>query len=299
MNILYKYKLLIICVLALIALGLAQTYRHFAYKHITIEFKEMRPLHGHPGVYYKGIKIGRVENMKHNDAYTHSLVKAELYPKNLKLPQNTGAILKKEKKKKHEYDYIELIYPKKPSGILLQNKDVIKGKTTVDIESYMANQDTDSLDAIKQDIAQTVKDLDTTINALGDLFVIMSETVNENRPNLKNTTENVASASENLNRTTLKFNRAVKQKQLDNTLTNLDITTTNIKTAAGSLGNIAENIDKITSNTNAAMPAIENAISNGNCILENLNSITCGIKNTLKKPFGGIRILFGKSINEK
>lgn len=299
MNNLYKYRFLIIFVSILALAGFTGVYRHFAYRYVTIEFKEMRPFHRHPAVYYKGIKIGRALTIRHNDTFTHSLVKIVLYPHNLKLPQNITAKLKKEKRKRHEFDYIELIYPEAPSRVWLQNGDTIKGTTTIDIESFIANQDPETMEKIKDDIARTVTDLDSTINALGDLFVVIQEMVDENRPNLKTATGNMAKMSSNLNQTTFKFNTALKQEQLDNTFSNINSTTLNIKTATASLGGITANIDNVSGHTSAAMPEIGAAITNGNCVLENLCSITSGIKNTLKKPFGGLRILFGKSIPRK
>lgn len=42
----------------------------------------------------------------------------------------------------------------------------------------------------------------------------------------------------------------------------------------------------------------DTTIQNLNEILTNTNAISCGIRQTLRKPFGGIRLFFGKSIDE-
>ncbi len=292
MKVLFRYRLLFILILVLISACLTSIYKYYAYKHVIIEFKEMRPLHGHPPVYYKGIKIGRVEKTSHNDTFTRSLVKINLHPKDIKLPQNTGALLKKDKKRELEYDYIELVYPKNPSRVWLQNNDKIKGKTTVDVKTYLANQDPDTLEDINTSISKTIEDLDTTINALGDLFVILEETVQENRTNLKTTSTNLASTSKNINKATAKIEQALKQDELDNTLSNIAVTTQNLE-------NLTGNLEEIIQDTGTTMPTIENIIKNSNLLFENLNSITCAVKRALEKPFGGFRILFGRSINEK
>ena len=47
------------------------------------------------------------------------------------------------------------------------------------------------------------------------------------------------------------------------------------------------------------MPNIETGVNDTGYIIKNLNEITCGIKNTLKKRFGGIRLLFGRTIGKE
>ena len=60
--------------------------------NITVKFKELRPLPRHVEVLYKGIKIGHAVSAKHTDDFEHTLVKLELRPKHLALPNNMRGI---------------------------------------------------------------------------------------------------------------------------------------------------------------------------------------------------------------
>ena len=60
---------------------------------------------------------------------------------------------------------------------------------------------------------------------------------------------------------------------------------------------ISSDFTNTTKDINKTMPNVGLSLKNFQGITSNLNSITCGIKQTLKKPFGGLRLLFGKVIN--
>jgi len=46
------------------------------------------------------------------------------------------------------------------------------------------------------------------------------------------------------------------------------------------------------------LPSVTSSIENTGCIIKNLNEITCGISSTLKKRGGGLRLIFGKTIDK-
>ncbi len=76
---------------------------------------------------------------------------------------------------------------------------------------------------------------------------------------------------------------------------NLEETTENVRTSTTDL---QETVRKINEFTNGNLPNIETGVNDTSYIIRNLNQITCGVKNTLKKRFGGLRLLFGRTIGK-
>jgi len=62
---------------------------------------------------------------------------------------------------------------------------------------------------------------------------------------------------------------------------------------------LQETVRKINEFTNGNLPNIETGVNDTSYIIRNLNQITCGVKNTLKKRFGGLRLLFGRTIGKE
>ena len=61
---------------------------------------------------------------------------------------------------------------------------------------------------------------------------------------------------------------------------------------------VSENLGGTTNAIGQSMPMLECALANATAVTANLKEITAGIKCTMRKPFGGLRILFGRSINK-
>lgn len=259
-------------------------YKQLTYTYITVQFKELRPMEKSIPVYYKGLIIGKAKESKHSDDYNHTLVKVVLYPKNLHLPSNTEVYLKQIVKNKHTSDFLELIYPETPNNKLLNDGSYLKGHTTVDIESYMKNLKTDDLETIKNNLTNATENLNNALSGLSELFILLQDVVNDSRANLKATTKNINETSANLNQASHKINNSIKEEQLTNSLNNIE--------------NSIQNIEQITENFNHTMPSVNKSINATEEILANTNTITYGIKESLKKPFGGLRLIFGKTINE-
>lgn len=251
-------------------------HKLFTFTYITAEFNELRPIKGFMPVYYKGIIIGRAKEAKHSPDFKHTQIRLVLYPKNLLLPSNTEAQLKKEKKKNKDIEFLELIYPKEPTLVMLSNHSKIKGIATVDTETFLANQHPDDLEEIKENLMNSAQNLSYALSALGEIFDNTNEILKENQKNIYQTTKNV----ENI---TIKINKAIKQQQLENTLSNIETSTTSI----------VQSLDSF----NKAMPNVDNSISQTKDVMCNLNAITCGIRKTLSKNFGLMRLFFGRTIN--
>ena len=260
-------------------------------------------------MYYKGIVVGKALDRNHTDDYKYTLVNVVLYPKNLMLPDNTKVLLKKEKRNNEkEHDFLELIYPKEPSDKMIADGTELKGKATVDVDSFMANQDPDDLQQIKENLASASENLDDATGQLTELLVLIQDVIKENQVSIKSLSKNLAgcllytsdAADEsknlagttgNLNQITSKFDRSIKQKSLDNTMTSIDESVKNVQTLTSSLNGTTQSI-------NTAMPRIDTTLYETQSLVSNANAITCGIRQTLSKRFGGLRILFGKTVKE-
>jgi len=248
----------------------------FTFTYITAEFDELRPIKGFMPVYYKGIIVGRAKEAKHSNDFKHSLIRLVLYPKNLLLPTNTTVQLKKEKKKHKEIDFLELIYPDEPTLVMLSNHSKIKGTATLDTETFLANQHPDDLEQIKENLMTSAQNLSYALSALGEIFDNVNIILKENQKNIYQTTKNV----ENM---TLKVNKAIKQQQLENTLSNIETSTNSIVSSLNSLNNTIPNVDSSLNQTKEMM-----------C---NLNAISCGVRKTLSKNFSLIKLFFGRVID--
>lgn len=292
-------KMIITIFLILIAVLGLFIYRLINYTYITVKFKELRPCECTLPVYYKGIAIGKAKEKKHSDDYTFTLVKVVLYPKKLLLPVNTEVLLKKEKKRGHEKDFLELIYPKDPSKDMIADGSVLNGRTTVDFVTFLANQDPESLEQIKQNLTTGSENLSIAFSSLADLFTTLQSAVEENRSGLKKSSSNLAQTTDNFNQISSKFNKALKQESLNNGVSNLEAATGNIDQSTKNFQVITGNLNGTTNSINEVIPRIDSALYQAQGTLCNMNEITCGVKETLKKRFGGWRILFGKTISPK
>lgn len=285
------YKSLVIIIL-LIALGVS----YYIYKtstFVTAEFEKLRPFHDRAPIYYNGFSIGRVIRVRPNKDYTSTIVTLWLHPHDLKLPTNIEAHLKKERNRwDKKFDYIDIIYPKQPSGYFLKDGDRVAGKTTVELESYLANQDPESLEAIKTDFAETVKNLNITVQTLGDLFGTLNSMAEEVRPNLvkassdlRESSGNVVKVSENVDAFTGNINNAFNEERMNTTARNVQI--------------MSKNMKLMTHEINKTIPQVQCTICEVNKVLSNVDEMTAGLNCTMKKPFGGLRLIFGSPVSKK
>ena len=261
---------------------------------------DARPVRNKIPVYYKGYRIGKVEKIKPGDDFKSTMVTIVLYPKNLRLPSNTTALLTREKRERREIDFINLIYPEEPSALPLRSGDRINGFTTVDIESYFSSKAiSGDLDKITNNVNSLLESLNATSKALTMLMDVLTETVNENRPSIKIMTGNLARMSDNLRIFAYKLNVAVNERQLQNMFTNFDKISSNAVITTDNLDGITKNINIFTNDLNKNSPDIAKTISNAQVITCNIAEITSGLRTTLSQNFGGLRLIFGKPVKNK
>lgn len=289
MNNLYK-SLILISVLLLIGIA------YYCYKtntYVSAEFKNLRPFHDKAPIYYNGFKIGRVVSVHPNKTYTSTIVMMELHPHDIRLPINISASLKKERNRwNRKFDYIDIVYPKAPSSYYLKDGDKIAGKATFELETYLANQDPESLEAMKADAADAIKNLNLTIQALGELFGTLNTMAEDVSPNvvkvssdMSKSSENIITVSKNVSDMTGNFEGALSANRMEATAKNVQQTTRNVKI--------------MTNEFNKTIPQIGCTINEMNRILCNIDEMTEGLNCTMKKPFGGFRLLFGSPISKK
>ncbi len=289
MNNLFK-SLVLITVLISIAVSY---YFYRTRTYVTAEFKNLRPFHEKAPIYYNGFKIGKVVKVRPNKNYTATIVTLRLHPMDLRLPINIVANLKREKNKNNDkFDYIDIIYPSKPSSFFIKDGDRIAGKSSVELDSYLSNQDVESLDSIKEDFAQTIENLNITVQALGDLFENMNSVVTSVKPNIEKVSSNVSESSDNLVKISESVNGVAEN-------INGSFDKNAMSEIAEDVEDTGNNIKAMTGELKKTIPQINCTISEMNKILCNVEEMTDGINCTMKKPFGGLRMIFGSPISKK
>ena len=279
--------------MSLVILGIGfYLYKQSTYTHINVKFQELRPFHHKLPVYYKGIIIGKAKERKHSEDFTHTIVKVVLYPKNLMLPENSTVLLKKERRhNEKEHDFLEIIYPNEPSNKMISNGTTLEGKATTDIETFMANQKPEDLENIRTNLTESTENLNAALGALSDLFTTLDTMAQENRNTIKTASKNLANTTQNFQQISTKVDKSLQQKSLDNTILN-------IEKSSQSLQSITGNLSTTTDSLNIAMPRIDATLYEAHSLVSNANAISCGIRQTLRKRFGGLRLIFGRTLND-
>lgn len=296
-----KKFLILILGIILGILGFAYFVHNLYNMHITAVFEDLEPFPKNLNVYYKGFKLGRTVRVHPSKDFTDTHVEIILNARNLSLPDNTTAKMKSKNKK----DYIELEYPTSPSITFLKNHSIIQGKKGLNIGDYIDKQaEAGGLDEIKDNLNDTVASAGDTLDALTELFGTANDILKDLRPSLKITAENLAETSKNLKETSEEINQSLKPKKLNNSIANIEQTTKNIERTTKNLENASLNITKTTAHVNKdTIGIIDCVIANFNTIIDNINlvitdtnDIVKGFQKTLNKRFAGMRIIFGKAV---
>ena len=275
----------------ILAIGVVITLNYLlSQTKITVNFSNLEPFEHSIPVYYKGFKLGHTIKVYPGKDFHTTRVDLKLRLQDLKLPDNTTAIVKRKDKR----DYIELIYPEMPSINYLKDFSIISGTKGANFESFMQDKAEDgSLDDIKDNLNKTLESAIGTFESITMLVNYANDILKEVRPsichsakNLDRTTENLADASESIK-------KSLENDYIKNTLYNFEITSKNLNTTTKNFSNTSNNFN------NESIDLINCVIRNINIVVTNINEIVIGIGTTLKKRFGGIRLIFGKAITVK
>lgn len=255
---------------------------------ITIHFEDLEPLKQHLPVYYNGFKIGHTTSVYPSKDYKSTMIDIRVVLKNLILPANTSAILRRKDKK----DYIELEYPDTPYIERLRHKDIIEGHLGVNFEHFLQDQaESGGFDQIKDNVNNTIISAGQTFDALTEMINVTTAILEDVRPTIKDTVDNVNITSKNLADSSLEVKKTIQKGYLDKSLYNLELTSDNLVLTTKNTTGFTEGLNK---QSNILI----------NCLLKNLNTVVCninkiivGIGNTLSKKLGGLRLIFGKTIS--
>ena len=250
---------------------------------ITIHFEDLEPLKQHLPVYYNGFKLGHSTKVYPDKDFRSTLVDIRIILKDLELPANTSAILRRKDKK----DYIELEYPDSPYIERLRHKDVIKGHLGVGFEQFLQNQaENGGFDEIKENVNQTIISAGQTFDALTGMISVMTDILKDVQPLIQDSVNNVNIASKNLADSSSKIKDSIDKGYIDKSLYNLQ--------------NTSENLALSTKNTNLFTEGLNSKSSVLlNCMLKNINNLICNLNrivisvgDTLNKKFGGLKLIF-------
>ncbi|MCR4880517.1 MAG: MlaD family protein [bacterium] len=244
---------------------------------VVLEFDELGPIYKRMPVYYKGYKIGITEKIKPSADYKTTLVTVKFYPNDLKLPNNTTA---KVKPLTTTRDYIELIYPKKPSADILKTGDKITGSTTLDVQSFMnAQYESGSIGFIIENVSITLRSITKTSDEAAVLLKGINISVLENRKTMQKIFESLSVTTENIRELSEKLNNSISQDSLSETSLNVQKT--------------SENLESITKNLNGTINRLNSVLYNINGVAANANDISADIKASANNRKGLFGILLG------
>ena len=180
---------------------------------ITIRFEDLEPLKQHLPVYYNGFKLGHTTSIYPSKDYKSTMVDARIVLKNLKLPANTSAVLRRKEKK----DYIELEYPNAPYIQTLRHKDVIEGHLGIDFEHFLQSQaENGGFDQIKDNVNNTIISAGDTFEALTEMINVITDILKDAQPVIQDSVNNINITSKNLADSSLQVKSVLihAQKQL-------------------------------------------------------------------------------------
>ena len=225
-------------------------------------------------VYYKGFKVGKTTKIYPDEDYLHTYLKLKIKPHNIKLPNNIAARIKLNKNK----EYISLIYPESPALKKIKNYDEIKGYISKDINSILNESiDENDVDEIIDETSSLLESANTAIQNLNNIFVEISEIVDNSKKDIKIATTNLAKTTSNLEKISSKLNNDISGDEINSSLKNIEDTTKNIT-------EITEQINRTT------IPIVNSIACDG-------KEITNGVKTTLKSRMGLFKLMFGRPIH--
>lgn len=257
---------------------------------ITAQFEELEPFHSNLPVYYKGFRLGKTTKIYPSDNYIITNVDMRLKSKDLHLPANVTATLKRKDKK----EYIELVYPQTPFIEELKYNTIIKGDIGINFERFLQDQvNNGGLDEIKSNVNNTVKSAGETFEALTGLLIVFTEIMQDIKPTINSSVKNLEMTTENFAKISASLKTSVDKGYIDSTLYNFQKTSGNLVLTTKNFGGFSDTLNKESSILTNCL------LKNLNIVVSNINQIVIGVGDTLKKNFGGVRLFFGKAINCK
>ena len=246
---------------------------------ITAEFENLEPFQHRLPIYYKGYHLGHTSKIYPSEDFKTTYVDFKLRMRNLRLPENCTAVVRRKDRR----DYVELIYPKEPHIKELKHNSIIKGSKGLSFEKYLEEQsDNGGFDEIRYNLNNSVLSLGTAFEAIAEMAQVLTEILQESKPSLVEAAKNLNQTTKNLANASGEIDKTLQEGYLKNTFINLE-------TSSKDISLTTSNLNKETSKR------LNCVLDNTNVVIKNINEIVVGIGCTLKKRFGGIRLLFGKT----
>ncbi len=255
---------------------------------VTVDFQELEPFRHSLPVYYKGFKLGHTVKVYPSPDFHTTRVDLKLRLKELELPANTTAMIRRKDKK----DYIELVYPNAPYLAKLRNHSLIEGTKGLNFESFIQDQAKNGgLDEIKDNVNGTIQSAGKTFDALTEMINVLTGILEDVRPTINDTVMNVNVASRHLADASYNVQSTLQEGYINSTLENLERTSVNLVKTTQNITGVTDNVN------NNSINLLNCVIKNINTVVSNVNVIIVGLGETLKKRFAGIRLIFGKAID--
>lgn len=285
-----EFMLILFFCILIFALAVFRYYKKNQRYNITAKFAQSGPLYKDMPVFYKGNKIGKTTNVSTSEDYKYTFLKIILFPskKDVKLPDD---IVVKVKRLNVKQDYVDLVSQDTGTEILLKSGSTIDGEAGFDLEGFLADiADADLIVPLLQTTSDTMASINKTSDEIKNFVADSRQILKDNRQNIKNTTGSLTQLTSN-------FNKSFSKEKLENTTASIDKSSENIQMATENIKNITQNVDCATKNLDTTMKKIDCTLSETTTIASNIKHITNGLLCTLCKRFAGIRIIFGKPLN--
>lgn len=280
----------------LVVAGIFYLYNVRSRYYLIAKFSTSGPLYKNMPVYYRGYNIGRTEKISPSNDYKYTFAKIVFYPKEPELPEYLVAKVKNHNVRK---EYIDLINQDESSMALLKSGSTIKGEAAFDFDVFLSDiADADIIVPFLQTFSDALKSFHKTSDEIGSLAADSRFILKDNRQNLKQTTKDLSVTSKSLVKLTSKFNNSISEDKLNNTTSNIDKSSANILSATESVKNITQRMDCTTRNIDKTMDKLDSTMCEADKIASNVRVITCCLKETLCKRFAGIRLIFGRPLED-
>ena len=265
-------------------------YNKLFFLNIVVKFNDLEPMEQQMNVYYKGFKIGKTLKIYPDKDFQNTYLKLKIKPRNINLPSNISATIKQTPSK----SYINIVLPDNPNIERIKNNMIISGIPAKDIKRAINESlEEEDIDMIIDEAATLMESTNSTVQQIGETFRRINFLLDNINEDIKQTTGNLSKTTKNVSDISDKFNNSISEEQIKKSINNMEEMTENVKNTTYNLNNISEEIE------NTTIPTINSILCETNSTMENTEEITYGIKETLKKRFGMMKLMFGKPINNK
>lgn len=278
--------------------------RYFSIKpaiSVVAEFTNSGPLSKGLQVYFKGISIGRISDVKYSKDFTNTLVYIDIFKKDINIPKKSYAEIKTEGLTGQKYIDLEP-YGGKFDGELLATGDIIWGKPKYEINDIaniiVKEINKGRIDKIMNSIQNSLENTEKVTSNMAELTGSFRGIVSENRNNINTVTKNLVKSSEDAKKM-MEDKKAMND--LKDSIANIKSITENVhsvvsdedmqKSIKHSISTTDGLIQKINTNSDCL---IFDTLKNTNRAAKQVNTLSCQTSELLSKRFLLLRLLFGR-----